>query len=422
MTDIVNINILIEGKSSYDIACAVYDDTDSLWRNTNSSEINGIFVVTSSTSDVNLDFDVNSSIDDYLDTNGIFKVSTRNSVVSEGISIDYVVLTVTYNSLTTPALFSPTSGGTGYSTLIDFDWNVSTGGTSPYTYEIMVDNDLTFGSPDVNVTGINVSNYSYTTGLTPATTYYWKVRTKDAGGAYSAWTSTQNFTTASFVAPAITTPVSAGSVSTVTPTFGWSASTGGDANYTYELMVSLSNSFATTVLDLTGLTGTSYTMTSNLTPDTHYIKVRAKDGLGNYTSWSSTITFVANPPSDGGGGSSSSSTTPVVVSTQEPVLISTPATTTTTSSNTSIWYQIGGPITYTIGEVKNFFMWIWESFVGLFKSNQAESIDVTLGSNTYGVPKILILFGVAFVLYAMLNGNGNKGKKNILFKKVKKWV
>jgi hypothetical protein len=364
---------------------SVYDDTNALWRTSNVSGVTGTWSNVG-TSDANLTVSISDNIEDYVDTDGIFKCAMRSSqdVAFDNagdyisLNIDYVVITITYTptpTLTAPALVSPTSGGTGYGTVIGFDWNASTGGTSPYTYEIMVADNLLFTAPDVNVTSISDTNYSYTTGLTPGTTYYWKVRAKDNGGAYSSWATTQSFTTASIASPSFSSPTNGGGSTTVTPTFSWSASTGGSGTYTYDLQVSLLNTFATTTVDQTAIAGTSYTMTSNLTPDVFYARIRSKDSLNNYSAWSSTITFTASTPADGGGGSSTFN--PVVIPTvQEPTVDDT-------SDDNLVTPSSGGSVTNIINKyiinpartiVLNPLKLLWDWFVGLFHGSSQETL------------------------------------------------
>jgi len=378
--DITQIYIVVEGYgccASYGANGALYNDDDAVWVSSDTSDVTGVWAHTTA-GDANISATITSSIADFISSGGLLKYTARTRVTGgHSLRIDYAGLTITYTiTLTAPSLVSPTDGGTGYSITPDFDWNVSTGGTSPYTYEIMVADNLSFTTPDVNVTGLSDSNYSYTTGLTPGTTYYWKVRTKDNGGAYSSWATTQSFTTATFTSPTFTIPTSGTSMTTVTPTFSWSAPTGGDGNYTYELQVSLLNTFATNVVDVTGIATTSYTMTSNLTPDAQYARLRAKDGLNNYSDWTSTVSFTAVAPSSGGSSSSSSS------STQEPYVPPT-LTTTDNDDDTTVAPSSGGSVTNIINQyiinpartiVINPLKQLWDWVVGLFHGSSQETL------------------------------------------------
>jgi hypothetical protein len=232
----------------------------------------------------------------------------------------------------------------------------------------MVADNLGFTTPDVNVTSISDSNYSYTTGLTPNTTYYWKVRALDAGSAYSSWATTQSFTTASISVPSFTVPTTGTPVTTVTPTFSWGASTGGSGTYTYELAVSLVNTFATTVLNQTGIATTSYTMTSNLTPDTYYARIRAKDSLNNYSSWSSTVSFTATAPTSGGSSSTSTSEQAPYVPLVLPTTDDDTVTTTASDPSTNFFTK------YIINPMRNFFAWVWESLMSLVHGSSQEEL------------------------------------------------
>ena len=67
------------------------------------------------------------------------------------------------------------------------NWTAPTGGAASFTYEIQVDDDNTFASVDFTTSGLAVTSVS-ATGLSSATTYYYRVRAVNAGGN-SAWSS-----------------------------------------------------------------------------------------------------------------------------------------------------------------------------------------------------------------------------------------
>lgn len=338
-------------------------------------------------------------------------------------------MVITYSILTSPTLNSPTSGGTGYSTLIDFDWNTSTGGTSPYTYEIMVADNLLFTTPDVNVTGISDTNYSYTTGLTPGTTYYWKVRALDAGSAYSDWATTQSFTTASISAPTLVSPTSGMSTADTTPAVTWSASSGGSGTYTYEIMIDNDSGFGSCNVDVTGQTGTSYTVVTELPLGTYYIKLRAKDSLNNYSAYSSASTFIVT--SSGGGGSSGATTTSTQTPTYNPPATITSTDTTTTTSGGSVLDDIIDgimePIDYTVDQVGEFVSYML-GFAGLSGAGDilGSELDINTPFGVVSVPYWAIGLAIIGAGFMFLNGGGKKKKKNTFIKKinrtVNKWV
>lgn len=67
------------------------------------------------------------------------------------------------------------------------NWTAPTGGAASFTYEIQVDDDNTFASVDFTTSGLEVTSVS-ATGLSSATTYYYRVRAVNAGGN-SAWSA-----------------------------------------------------------------------------------------------------------------------------------------------------------------------------------------------------------------------------------------
>ncbi|UEG49094.1 InlB B-repeat-containing protein [Ferruginibacter lapsinanis] len=69
-------------------------------------------------------------------------------------------------------------------------------GTATYTYTVEVDNDNAFGSIDATQTAVSGTSYTFSTGLLPLTTYYYRVKVVNAAGSsvYSA-TSTSITTT-----------------------------------------------------------------------------------------------------------------------------------------------------------------------------------------------------------------------------------
>lgn len=67
------------------------------------------------------------------------------------------------------------------------NWTAPTGGAASFTYEIQVDDDIAFGSVDFTTSGLAVTSVS-ATGLSSATTYYYRVRAVNAGGN-SAWSA-----------------------------------------------------------------------------------------------------------------------------------------------------------------------------------------------------------------------------------------
>jgi hypothetical protein len=74
-----------------------------------------------------------------------------------------------------------------------FDWSQSTDGQGDaITYELKVDDNSNFGSPEIHETGLSQTSHTPGNELSLGT-YYWKVRASD-GTEYSGWSETWEFT------------------------------------------------------------------------------------------------------------------------------------------------------------------------------------------------------------------------------------
>lgn len=89
-----------------------------------------------------------------------------------------------------PLLISPANGSTVDTAALTFQWSTVTDAAS---YEILVDNNSGFGSPEINKTGLIETTLTVTNHL-PDNLYYWKVRAKFSDGSYTAWSDTWQFT------------------------------------------------------------------------------------------------------------------------------------------------------------------------------------------------------------------------------------
>ena len=123
-------------------------------------------------------------------TNNRIKFITQdmagNVIESDSYTINVDTLTPAI-----PVLFYPSTAT--YTNATIFDWHDSTATASPCTYNLDVDDLITFASPISN-TGIVGSSYAIAgLGLAENTLYYWRVKARSASGNYSAWSSTRSF-------------------------------------------------------------------------------------------------------------------------------------------------------------------------------------------------------------------------------------
>jgi len=169
----------------------------------------------------------------------------------------------------TPAPFTmiaPANASTGLPLTPAFSWNTSVGAAS---YTLQVATDVGFTSLVINQAGITSTAFTPSTPLTASTPYFWRViavstTSVTATGAPFA------FTTAAAAPPNTVTLVSPSNASTGvsrTPLFSWT-STGSPATYT--LQVSTDPSFGSFAINQSGITSTSVTITTILSPLTLY--------------------------------------------------------------------------------------------------------------------------------------------------------
>jgi hypothetical protein len=89
----------------------------------------------------------------------------------------------------TPTLYYPANDSTINDNTPSFDWSDP---AHAYRYELIVDNNNSFTSPEIQQTDLSSSNYTPSSGLSDDT-YYWKVRAKNSEGAWGTWSTTWSF-------------------------------------------------------------------------------------------------------------------------------------------------------------------------------------------------------------------------------------
>lgn len=195
----------------------------------------------------------------------------------------------TGNPPSTPSLVAPASGAlvAGPSPL--FDWGNSTlpAGTTFDHYQIQVATDSGFTTlvHDLNIAGITNSQDN-TAVLTPATTYYWRVRAFNTAGDYSAW-STVRSVKIKYVMPTLLGPADLSAVGSLKPVFTWSAVTGAA---TYSIQISKSTAFGMGTISANVSLPTYTPGTSLVAKTKYYWRVRVNGAYGP-SDWSLVFSF-----------------------------------------------------------------------------------------------------------------------------------
>ena len=197
---------------------------------------------------------------------------------------------------TNPSALTATAAGT----TVNLSWTGSTdaGGVTGYEIERCQGTGCTTFTLLKTVTTTTTSD----TGLTPNTTYSYRVRAKDATPNYSGYTNTATATTP---AAADTTPPTNPSALTATAAgttvnLSWTGSTdaGGVTGYEIERC----QGTGCTTFTLLKTVTTTTTSDTGLTPNTTYsYRVRAKDATPNYSGYSNTATATTDPSGGTGG-------------------------------------------------------------------------------------------------------------------------
>ena len=165
-----------------------------------------------------------------------------------------------------------------------FDWQAATNGN---TYQIQVDDNGDFSSPEQDVT-VGVGLLSYVADELPDAKYYWHVRAINTDGAPGAWSAKWYFTLDT-VAPEVPEPLApideAASTNKMLK-LTWSKI--GDAA-AYELQLDPDPNFPQPIIN--NGKKTTYTPPTPLSRGVYWWQVRAVDKAGNASGWSTPRSF-----------------------------------------------------------------------------------------------------------------------------------
>ncbi|MBI5294285.1 MAG: S-layer homology domain-containing protein [Chloroflexi bacterium] len=213
-----------------------------------------------------------------------------------------------------------------------FSWNMVEGAES---YDLQVDDDPNFGSPQIN---INTRQNSYTDANTLSNaTYHWRVRVRRFGDVINNWTDAQSFT--------LTLPIPSGLTHTPSgvvghaPTLCWTPlianSLAGDpvlAAWRYRVQVSTEPTFSN-IYDNIDTEQSCWTPTRGYDDGQYYWRVAMFDGSGILGQYSASTTFTKQYP----------------IST----LLSPASGVTLTSTPTFVWTAVPGAARYKFESSQN---------------------------------------------------------------------
>ena len=166
-------------------------------------------------------------------------------------------------------------------------WSAVNGATS---YRIQVAADDTFNSLVKDQAGITSTSYS-NLALTYATNYYWRVQASNAGGT-GGWSNTFGFLT--IIPPTtLAAPATGSTMQPLNATLQWNSSSYATS---YRLQAATLADFSSTVIDLSGIGGTSYQLSGLTSSTLYYWRVQVVSSSQGASYWSTVWSFTTLPP------------------------------------------------------------------------------------------------------------------------------
>lgn len=186
-------------------------------------------------------------------------------------SLPSTVLTV--NPPAAPALTSPPNGTQNLPPAITLSWN---GAAAAGSYHLQVSTDPAFAAAlFINDSSI-VDTFKATSGTIGQMTYYWRVRSINAGG-WSNFASAFNFRTGFPALPLLASPANQSQGAPLDTRLAWRPAAGAES---YRVQVATSFDFVNIVRDTSGVVDTSIALPPLQLATIYFWRVNATNGLG----------------------------------------------------------------------------------------------------------------------------------------------
>ena len=203
---------------------------------------------------------------------------------------------------------SPPDGSIIADTTPALSWNAVPGATG---YEVQIAGSEG-GLASAQAVEVSAASYTPSTGLTNNQTHYWRVRAKDGAGQHGAWSAVHSLSV-NWGAVSGLSPSDGSTTTDTTPALSWNAVSGATG---YEVKIAASEAGLASA-QAVEVSAASYTPSTALTNNqTHYWRVRAKDGAGQHGAWSAinslSINWGAIEELSPAAGSSTTDTTPAL--------------------------------------------------------------------------------------------------------------
>jgi len=187
-----------------------------------------------------------------------------------------------------PNLIAPPNNSTNISITPLLDWDTVASGK---TYQVQIDTDTIYSSPLFDSSLIVQSSITVPPAvLVNNTTYFWRVRSENAGGI-GQWSANFRFTTIVALpnAPGLILPVNGASNVSLTPFFDWDSTS---PAISYTLQASVDSSFANPQVFINGITQSFLNLTNPQLQNNfrYYWRVQAVNAAGTGP-WSEKFNF-----------------------------------------------------------------------------------------------------------------------------------
>jgi len=187
-----------------------------------------------------------------------------------------------------PSLQAPLNGAVTNDNTPTLMWTAITIENSwPVTYELQVDNDPDFSSPEIDQSGLADNTYTPITELVDDN-YFWQVRAMDGAGNVGEWSTVWSFLIDTIPpdAPMLVWPENRENINDVTPNLDWNIVTENSLPVTYYVAVSDNYEFPYENRNSGWITADGWEVSPTLPEGVWYWRVRAKDNVGNTGAWS----------------------------------------------------------------------------------------------------------------------------------------
>jgi hypothetical protein len=196
----------------------------------------------------------------------------------------------------TPAL---PGNGTETKAAAFFDWQDVADPSQPVVYDLQVASDQNFSTLVLEKEALAESEYTVAddevlsaTGQSP---YFWRTRARDAAENQGEWSAPWSFSVMPPAAPSLLLP-DAGSAVKPPLFFNWQTIASLSPPVTYNLQIASDLNFASIILEEEELSNSEYLVSekdAQLLENgmTYYWRVRAVDGVGSESAWSTPSSF-----------------------------------------------------------------------------------------------------------------------------------